>query len=328
MSWIHFSADPPHSLVVFGIRLVGLNAENAKKLLFTVVFIAVLVLLNALLRWLARHVVGNWNRRVVFWVHQVIHILTALVLLIGVVSIWFNEPSRLATAAGMATAGLAFALQRVVTALAGYVVILRGRTFNVGDRITMGGVRGDVIALSFIHTTIMEMGQPPAVQDADPAMWVKSRQYTGRIVTVTNDKVFDTPIYNFTREFPYIWEEMTLPISFKDDRQEAERILLDAARRHGVKPESIAKEDYEEIERRYGVKRADIDPRVYWRITDNWLSMSVRFLVTTHGVRDVKDAMSRDILRGFDAGGIGIASGTYDIVGLPPVRIVRERAKV
>ena len=45
---------------------------------------------------------------------------------------------------GLVTAGLAFALQRVITALAGYFVILRGNTFNVGDRITMGGVRGDV----------------------------------------------------------------------------------------------------------------------------------------------------------------------------------------
>ena len=87
-------------------------------------------------------------------------------------------------------------------------VVLGGNTFTVGDRITMGGVRGDVIALTFTQTKIMEMGQPPAVQGADPAMWVRSRQFTGRIVTVTNDKVFDEPVYNYTREFPFIWEEI------------------------------------------------------------------------------------------------------------------------
>ena len=54
----------------------------------------------------------------------------------------------------MITAGLAFALQRVVTAIAGYVVILRGKTFSVGDRIVMGGVRGDVIELRFTQTVI------------------------------------------------------------------------------------------------------------------------------------------------------------------------------
>jgi small-conductance mechanosensitive channel len=92
-----------------------------------------------------------------------------LILAVGLVSIWFDDPARLATALGLVTAGLAFALQRVVTAVAGYIVILRGKTFSVGDRIVMGGVRGDVIALTFTQTTIMEMGQPPPVQNAEPA---------------------------------------------------------------------------------------------------------------------------------------------------------------
>src|SRR5436305_7996899 len=48
---------------------------------------------------------------------------------------------------------------------------------------------------------------------------VKARQYTGRIVTVTNARIFDEPVYNYTREFPYIWDEITLPVSYKDDRE-------------------------------------------------------------------------------------------------------------
>ena len=75
-------------------------------------------------------------------------------------SLWFDNPANLTTAAGLVTAGLAFALQKVVTAFAGYLVILRGRTFSVGDRIAMGGIRGDVIALTFLQTVIMEMGVP------------------------------------------------------------------------------------------------------------------------------------------------------------------------
>ncbi len=87
--------------------------------------------------------------------------LLAAMFIIGLASIWFESPARLTTALGLVSAGLAFALQRVVTAFAGYIIILRGRLFTVGDRITMGGVRGDVIHLGFMQTTIMEMGQPP-----------------------------------------------------------------------------------------------------------------------------------------------------------------------
>jgi len=246
-----------------------------------------------------------------------------VVLILGVSSIWFDDPSRLATALGLVSAGLAFALQKVVTAVAGYFVILRGKTFNVGDRIVMGGVRGDVIALGFTQTTIMEMGQPPPVSGDNPGMWVKSRQYTGRVVSVSNAKIFDEPVYNYTRDFPYLWEEMALPVAYSADRKRAEQILLDVARRHSVPQEELAAETLEELKRRYFLKAADVAPRVYYRLTDNWVELTVRFVVRDHGIRDVKDAMSRELLDALDEAGIGMASSTFEIVGLPPLRLER-----
>jgi hypothetical protein len=53
-----------------------------------------------------------------------------------------------------------------------------------------------------------------------------------------------------------------------------------------------------------------IEPRVYWRLTESWLELSVRFLCTDHGVRDVKDVMSRVILQELDVAGIQIASAS------------------
>ena len=171
-----------------------------------------------------------------FWSRQAVSILITLLLLVCLLSIWFDDPARLGTVFGLVTAGVAFALQRVITAVAGYFVILRGKTFNVGDRILMGGVRGDVIGLTFMQTRIMEMGQSPR-EETDSRSWVHSRQFTGRIVTVTNDKVFDEPVYNYTHEFAYIWDEIRLPARYADDRATAEAILLEAARAHAVMPD-------------------------------------------------------------------------------------------
>ncbi|MGI8891520.1 MAG: mechanosensitive ion channel domain-containing protein [Chthoniobacterales bacterium] len=162
------------SLEVFGIRFVGVNPENGQKLLLTLAAIAVFLLARWILRGLARLVVPRDKAWLSFWIGQGITLATALLLLLTILSIWFDDPTRLATALGLVTAGLAFALQKVVTAFAGYMVILRGNTLSVGDRIVMGGVRGDVIALGFLQTTIMEMGQPASVQNADPAVWVRA----------------------------------------------------------------------------------------------------------------------------------------------------------
>jgi len=319
-------APPEEGFVfeVFGqrIRLLFFRQENAVKLLLTAILVTGLLVV----RWVARALTGMLQRgrageNVRFWTRQAINLAFALLLLLGVLSIWFDDPTRLATGLGLVTAGLAFALQKVITAVAGYFVILRGDTFSVGDRITMGGVRGDVIKLGFIKTTIMEMGQPPAVQNADPAQWVKSRQYTGRVVTVTNDKVFDEAVYNYTRDFPYLWEELTLPIAYRDDRARAEQVLLDVARRHTVAKEDLPAEALEAMQRRYFVRDVDLEPRVYWRITDNWLELTVRFLTGVYGVRGVKDEMSREVLTALDESGIGIASATYEITGLPAVTV-------
>jgi small-conductance mechanosensitive channel len=188
----------------------------------------------------------------------------------------------------------------------------------------MGGVRGDVVALGFIQTTIMEMGQPPAVQNAEPPMWVRSRQYTGRVVTVSNARIFDEPVYNYTRDFPYLWEEISLPISYTDDRKRAEEILLETARRHTVEISEMSQEALETMRQRYFVQSTSMEPKVYWRITDNWVELTVRFVVHERGIRDLKDAASRDILAALDEAGIGIASATVDIVGFPALRVKNE----
>ncbi|PYR88141.1 MAG: hypothetical protein DMF84_29610 [Acidobacteria bacterium] len=116
-------------------------------------------------------------------------------------------------------------------------------------------------------------------------MWVESRQYSGRLVSVSSAQIFDEPVYNYTRDFPFIFEEMRLPISFKDDRGRAEEILLDAAR----------------------------------------LQLTVPFVADTHDVREIEDRMSRHILQELDKAGIGIASATCEIVVVPPLRIEDAR---
>jgi small-conductance mechanosensitive channel len=188
----------------------------------------------------------------------------------------------------------------------------------------MGGVRGDVIALTLMQTTIMEMGQPAPVQSDEPAVWVQSRQYTGRMVNVSNAAIFDQPVYNYTRDFPFIWEELRLPVSYGADRARVEKILLDAANQHTVSLAELSHDALQEMQRRYFMKAPEVKPRIYYRLTDNWLEMTVRFVARERDTRELKDAMSRDILTALEQAGIAIASSTFEVVGLPPLRIQHE----
>jgi small-conductance mechanosensitive channel len=318
-------AGPNHTLTILGVRLLGMNGITGKKLLLTGVFLLGIWLLSKLLSAGARLITGRRKDvRARFWSRQAVHLFSTVLFILCVVSIWLDDPARIGTMAGVITAGLAVALQRVITAVAGYFVILRGNTFNVGDRIAMAGVRGDVISLGYVHTVIMEMGEPPATQDADPSVWVESRQYTGRVVTVTNDKIFDQPIYNFTRAFPFIWEELKVPVKYDADIRRVEAILLDAARRHTQDIADAGRAALERMEHRFYMRPADVDPKVYLRLTDNWIEMTVRFCTREFGVRDVKDLMSRDILAAFREESIEVASATFEVVGVPALRLVGD----
>jgi small-conductance mechanosensitive channel len=302
---------------IFGVTLIGATPHNLHKLLLTMAFIAIAWLIAWVLRQILKLFIGSRSgTRFQFWAKQGVSLIVAAILILGIMSIWFDNPARLASVLGLIGAGIAFALQRVITAVAGYFVILRGKTFNVGDRILMGGVRGDVIGLTFMQTRIMEMGQSPR-EESDKKSWVHSRQFTGRIVTVTNDKVFDCPVYNYTHEFAYIWDEISIPVHFDQDFGRAERIMLDAANKHALSGARLGQEEVKRLEDRFGIAVGEIEPRVFWRITEDWLELTLRFLGPDHGIRGIKDQMTREIVAGFERSKITIAAVRQEAVTVP-----------
>jgi small-conductance mechanosensitive channel len=304
------------------VHLVGVDWHTATKVLYTAVFVVGLIVL----RWLARQIVrvalrGREHTSARFWARQGVNLATAVFVALGLVSIWFDNGLHAAAALGVLTAGAAFALQKAITSFAGYFLILRGDIFTVGDRIVMGGVRGDVIGLGFLRTTILEMGQPTGDGDDVPT-WVDGRQYTGRVVTVTNSAVFDEPVFNYSREFSFLWEEIRIQIPHGSDYKLAEQILLDAALEHSKDRAALGAEALQKMRRRFFVPNTDIEPAVYYKLNSTWIELAVRFIVPTYGIRRVKSEIVKQVLEQFAENGIEFApSATYAITELPPVRI-------
>lgn len=92
-----------------------------------------------------------------------------------------SELTALVTALGFAAAGIAFALQNVILALAGYFAMLSPNGIRVGDRVSLQGpfayVYGEVVEIGFVRIRLRELaGDPPGP--------------TGRIVVSPNSVVF------------------------------------------------------------------------------------------------------------------------------------------
>lgn len=305
------------------------SGGTTQKILATLALFAGVIIVAGLLRAAIAAALGRKGAvKPRFWVRQVIGLVALAAILAGIGVIWAPALKNASGIFGLVAAGVAVALQRVITSFAGYLIILRGNVFTVGDRITIGGVRGDVVALGFMQTTVLEMGQSPPEQAAEPAIWVRGRQYTGRVVRITNDKIFDSPVYNYTREFPYVWDEIIIPIHHDADRKRAEEILLSVAGAHTRDVIAEATPCIDELRRHYFVKgNIELEPRVFMTITDNWLELALRFISREPGVRGLKDALSRGILTEFASAGISIASSTSEISVVTPLEVRTAAAK-
>jgi small-conductance mechanosensitive channel len=48
--------------------------------------------------------------------------------------------------------------------------------------------------------------------------WVQSDLYTGRIVRIANSFVFKEPVFNYSGDFPFLWDEVKIPVKYGSDR--------------------------------------------------------------------------------------------------------------
>jgi len=225
-----------------------------------------------------------------------------------ILAIWVQRAGDLSVALGILGAGLAFALQEVIGSIAGWVTIVTGRPFTIGDRVETGGIRGDVVDIGLLRTTLMEIGN-----------WLNGDHNTGRIVTVSNAFIFKEPLFNYSRHLSYIWDEVSLPVPYESDWQRATQIMIEAAQQHPHYQKLLpqAREQRRQARREFAIKITPLKPRVFTRLTDNWIELSLVYPVDAGSRRTFRSEISQHILAEFDAAGITVASQTIAIVQFP-----------
>jgi small-conductance mechanosensitive channel len=76
-----------------------------------------------------------------------------------IIVVYSHKLGNITVALGVAGAGIAFALQEVISSIAGWIAIMFGNFYRTGDRVQLGGIKGEVIDIGIIRTTVMEIGQ-------------------------------------------------------------------------------------------------------------------------------------------------------------------------
>ncbi len=161
------------------------------------------------------------------------------------------------------------------------------------------------------------------------AQWVDGDLYNGRIVRVANSFVFKEPVVNYSADFPFLWDELKVPITYRSDRHQARAILQQAADEVTRETVQAGRRTWNEMVRKYRIEDAHIEPMVHLKATDNWIEFTVRYVVDYRRRRSTRDEIFSRILDAFDAsnGRIQMASATFELVGAPPLAVhVRREA--
>ncbi|MBK8783133.1 MAG: mechanosensitive ion channel [Anaerolineales bacterium] len=235
--------------------------------------------------------------------------LAAILLIIGIFS---NQLSSISVALGVAGVGIAFALQEVIVSIAGWIALSLGQFYTIGDRVQLGGIKGDVIDISILRTTIMEMGE-----------WVKGDQYNGRIVRIANSFVFKEPVYNYSADFPFVWDEITIPIKYGSDHNLARQIISRVASDSVGEYVENARNQWAVMTRKYAVENAVVEPMVFLTANDNWMEFTLRYVVDFGKRRGTKDLLFTQILDAIAQtdGKVSMASATIHLVEAPTLDI-------
>ncbi|BAZ86470.1 MULTISPECIES: mechanosensitive ion channel family protein [Aphanizomenonaceae] len=229
-----------------------------------------------------------------------------------IVLIFSDSLGKLTVIFGVIGAGVAFALQEVIGSFAGWVAISFGQFYKPGDRVLLGGIMGDVIDISILRTTLMECGA-----------WVKADLYNGRIVRIANSFVFKEPVFNYSADFPFVWDEITVPVKYGSDRSLTREILQQVANEVVGEYMPQAQVQWQHMVHKYLIEDARIEPAVTLAANDNWLEFTLRYVVDYKQRRGKKDVIFSRILDEFDNtnGSISIASTTIHIVETPAFNV-------
>lgn len=235
--------------------------------------------------------------------------LLTIVLLTVVFS---DKLGGLTVALGVAGAGIAFALQEVIASVAGWMAIMFGGFYKTGDRVQVGGIKGDVMDIGVLRTTIMETGQ-----------WVDGDLYNGRIVLIANSFVFKEPVFNYSGDFPFLWDEIKIPVQYGSDYDLAREILESVGKEVAGDLTTQSQEKWKSLQEKYRLEEAQTEPMVSLICNDNWVEFTLRYVVSYKKRRAIKTELFTKILKKVDAsqGKVKFASATFQLVEAPDFNI-------
>jgi len=200
---------------------------------------------------------------------KILNVTFIIVILFFAFFSYLGSWTGLGIFAGLLTAALGFALQRPITGIAAWIMVVVKRPFSIGDRIIIGNVKGDVYDITLSHVYLDEAGG-----------LVDTEEHSGRTIMVPNYLLFEQNIINYTLMDDYVLGEVLADITYESNLDRAIKIAYDSALKF-VK--DFSKETHKE-------------PKVRVKMNASSITLKVRFFAPVKNMSEIKSEIIREIL--------------------------------
>ncbi|HLW19560.1 MAG TPA: mechanosensitive ion channel domain-containing protein [Cyclobacteriaceae bacterium] len=266
---------------------LNIDAAIKNRIVQTVLIILVLWVINKLAIRLFTHGTVEEIRKQYHWRKTIEYSLFTIgALVLG--NLWISNFQFIVTFLGILSAGIAIALKEVFMNIAGWAFIYIRKPFDVGDRIQIGDVKGDVIDLRLFQFTLLEIGN-----------WVDADQSTGRVIHVPNLKVFIEPQANYSQGFNYIWNEQLIYITLDSDYKRAKTLLIGILNSLLLDEIALAEAEFRRARDKHLIVYNQFTPAVFIDITERGVQIAMRYLCNPRKRRMIQHAITESVLESF-----------------------------
>jgi small conductance mechanosensitive channel len=240
------------------------------KVLIGILLLVIAGLISNLFRRIVQRTLHQWEKSEAI---AALGRITFYILAIGAaLSIIAGDARALLGSVGLIGLALSWALQTPIESFTGWLLNSFRGYYRVGDRIEVGDVFGDVYRIDVLTTTVWEAGGPGKA--------VAGAQSTGAMITFPNWEVLRSNVVNYSREFPYVWDEVTMQVANESDLTYTADVFRRVARELFGEAMGRRAEEYQRLlERARLAFDIQEEPSVFLSLADSWTNCTIRYLV-------------------------------------------------
>ena len=191
-----------------------------------------------------------------------------LIIILFAIFTYSGSWTSLGLMVGLLSAALGWALQKPITGIAAWIMVVTRRPFEIGDRIIIGAVRGDVLDVTLTHVYLKEIGGT-----------VPGEENSGRTIMVPNSILFEQNIINYTLQDEYILSEVIVAVTYESNLDKAIKIAKEAATK-------ITKDFIEHVKRK---------PYIQTSFQPSGIDVHVKYFVPATRVQEISSSITKEI---------------------------------